>query len=511
MDPTTTLMTFMLQTSSHARSVQLIGSWDNFTKRYPMEKDARRGHGEWRGCYSFKDIICDGESVNPAKRNGGLKMGHTYYYYYEIDDGTEIHDPTRPFTTACQYLPGQPVNFLWVPVEESPLRERSASVGATGTDIKTMNPADKYLTPRAPPPTPKMLPRLNTSPGVVARKRGARSTSPVPRSPWSARVLFGLKSPISAAPNNDRRQVLSPSRSHEGDAHISYPTLVNSTLLTRAATLSGQTSPGESVSPSTRKPASRDPATSPAHPDIGSVSSPFTYIPHDSFEDEFEDDDNFASTSHQPHDDDEKSSITSLSPPPPKRDFLTLTLAHLTLSPSEAKPLPHLPSDASPSMVPPPLHILPHPVERMNPKSHFSIDSIASSLASPVGSHFDSSSPSAYDSTDEYVVTDDGFDFGFSTPKPAVVIEGGAEGETQTTGSFYGYSLPLGSDDDAMDKHNRSDSLGTVTLDDAGARASFGSPVFQSSSPVSPDTRTVTALDELLDELGYLGDLISGD
>ncbi|KFY07904.1 hypothetical protein V492_06715, partial [Pseudogymnoascus sp. VKM F-4246] len=306
MDPTTTLMTFMLQTSSHARSVQLIGSWDNFTKRYPMEKDPRRGHREWRGCYSFKDITCDGDSVNPSKRNGGLKMGQTYYYYYEIDDGIEIHDPTRPFTTACQYLPGQPVNFLWVPVEESPLRERSASVGATGPDIKTMNPADKYLTPRAPPPTPKMLPRLNTSPSVITRKRGARSTSPVPRSPWSARVLFGLKSPVSAAPNNDRRQLQSPSRGHEGDAHISYPTLLSSTMDTRRAAMSVKTGSGESSPSTTRNPSLRSAAqaTPSIHSDISSVSPPFVAIPHDNFEDDFEDDDNFANPSQQPHDDD---------------------------------------------------------------------------------------------------------------------------------------------------------------------------------------------------------------
>ncbi|OBT90281.1 hypothetical protein VE02_01256 [Pseudogymnoascus sp. 03VT05] len=501
MDPATTLMTFMLQTSSHARSVQLIGSWDNFSKRYPMEKDARRGHGEWRGCYSFKDIICDGDSANSAKRNGGLKMGHTYYYYYEIDDGIEIHDPTRPFTTACQYLPGQPVNFLWVPVEESPLRERSASVGATDTDIKTMNPADKYLTPRAPPPTPKSLPRLNTSPGVVVRKRGARSTSPVPRSPWSARVLFGLKSPVSAAPNNDCR--LSPSRSHEGDAHISYPTLMSSTNK-RATALAGKTGSGE-ASPSTRNPAPRDaaPPNPSIHSDKSSLSSPFTSIPHDTFEDEFEDDANFASTSHPPLDDEGKSSITSLSPPPPKRDILTLP--HLTLPSPEAKPLHHLPSSASPSLVPSPLSF----DERMNPKSHFSIDSIATSFASLAGSQLDSSSPSAYDSTDEYVVTDDGFDFGFSTPKPLVVLEGNER--DAVAGGFYGYSLPLGEADGGMEKHNRSDSLATVTLEEGGARSSFGSPVFQSNSPASPDTRTVTALDELLDELGYLGDFISGD
>lgn len=67
-------------TSASTRSVKLLGSWDNFDKRYPMEKDTRKGQGEWRGCYSFKDIICDGEDRHSA-RDGGLKMGHMYYYY----------------------------------------------------------------------------------------------------------------------------------------------------------------------------------------------------------------------------------------------------------------------------------------------------------------------------------------------------------------------------------------------------------------------------------------------
>jgi hypothetical protein len=46
-----------------------------------MERDVRRDRGQWRGCYSFKDIICDGDSGSVPKRNGGLKMGATYYYY----------------------------------------------------------------------------------------------------------------------------------------------------------------------------------------------------------------------------------------------------------------------------------------------------------------------------------------------------------------------------------------------------------------------------------------------
>jgi hypothetical protein len=46
-----------------------------------MERDSRRARGQWRGCYTFKDITCEGDSGSIPKRDGGLKMGHTYYYY----------------------------------------------------------------------------------------------------------------------------------------------------------------------------------------------------------------------------------------------------------------------------------------------------------------------------------------------------------------------------------------------------------------------------------------------
>lgn len=95
------------QTPPSTQSVQLIGSWDNFSQSHPMQRDIRRGRDQWRGCYSFRDIVCDDVSVSasatcagvgagtssssgsgtgtapsyPNKRHGGLKMGHTYYYY----------------------------------------------------------------------------------------------------------------------------------------------------------------------------------------------------------------------------------------------------------------------------------------------------------------------------------------------------------------------------------------------------------------------------------------------
>lgn len=46
-----------------------------------MERDIRRDRGQWRGCHSFKDIICDGEGGYSPSRDGGLKMGETYFYY----------------------------------------------------------------------------------------------------------------------------------------------------------------------------------------------------------------------------------------------------------------------------------------------------------------------------------------------------------------------------------------------------------------------------------------------
>jgi hypothetical protein len=64
------------------RSLVLLGSWDNFTRPYSLELDKKRGPNFWRGCFTFSDIICEGDPKNLVpKRNGPLKMGGTYWYY----------------------------------------------------------------------------------------------------------------------------------------------------------------------------------------------------------------------------------------------------------------------------------------------------------------------------------------------------------------------------------------------------------------------------------------------
>ncbi len=82
---------------------------------------------------------------------------------YRLNDDLEYHDPTQPFTTMCPFLPGQTINILDVPQEIDGNKGRGYSDPAFSTQLatSTMDPDDKYLTPR-PAPVPK-LPRLATS------------------------------------------------------------------------------------------------------------------------------------------------------------------------------------------------------------------------------------------------------------------------------------------------------------------------------------------------------------
>jgi hypothetical protein len=105
-------------------------------------------------------------------------MGGTYWYYvrgtpastpfpikliseqYRIDHDEEYYDPSQPSSSSCPLLPGQFLNVLEVPFEKRFIsRSRSSSVSLV-TEFHTLNPEDRYITPR-PAPKPR-LPRLMT-------------------------------------------------------------------------------------------------------------------------------------------------------------------------------------------------------------------------------------------------------------------------------------------------------------------------------------------------------------
>ncbi|KAH0068102.1 hypothetical protein KCU66_g23310, partial [Aureobasidium melanogenum] len=95
----TTLVTFLFKSRPDVQTVELFGSWDNFSRPYRMQSDGHRGRGVWTGCHSFENIICDGDSINQLRpRNGALKQGGTYWYYYKLDDAEETCDLTASTT-----------------------------------------------------------------------------------------------------------------------------------------------------------------------------------------------------------------------------------------------------------------------------------------------------------------------------------------------------------------------------------------------------------------------------
>ncbi|CAE7030363.1 hypothetical protein PTNB73_05529 [Pyrenophora teres f. teres] len=156
------------------RCVAVLGSWDNFSRPYPLELDSRGGCNIWKGCFIFSDIVCDGDlQQQTSKRDGPLKMGGTYWYYYKVDEDEERHNPAEESTTFCPLLPGQRLNVLDVP------REGHYRSTSDTTSAFTRNPQDRYLTP-VPPKSLKPLP----TPPVHA---GAESyPMPMP-SPWTPR------------------------------------------------------------------------------------------------------------------------------------------------------------------------------------------------------------------------------------------------------------------------------------------------------------------------------------
>ncbi|KAJ5047720.1 hypothetical protein J3E74DRAFT_469734 [Bipolaris maydis] len=175
--------------SSHCpaalRSVVLLGSWDNFTRSYPLELDSRGGRNIWKGCFTFSDIICDGDLTQQSpKRDGPLKMGGTYWYYYKIDGDEELHNPAEESTTFCPLLPGQRLNVLDVP------REGHGRSHSDTTFAFTRNPNDRYLTP-VPPTPPRSHP--------TSRPAGTpeASTLPLP-SPWTPRSA--THAPMDSSP-----------------------------------------------------------------------------------------------------------------------------------------------------------------------------------------------------------------------------------------------------------------------------------------------------------------------
>ena len=61
-------LSFTLRTSSNAKTVHLLGSWDNYNGQLPLSKDtsSKKG-GAWKGTFRFQGTT--------------LEQGQRYWYY----------------------------------------------------------------------------------------------------------------------------------------------------------------------------------------------------------------------------------------------------------------------------------------------------------------------------------------------------------------------------------------------------------------------------------------------
>ncbi|KAH9869913.1 hypothetical protein J1614_006834 [Plenodomus biglobosus] len=199
----TALHTFLFHCPPALRSIVILGSWDNFSRPYPLELDARRGRGIWKGCFTFSDIICDGDlDEQSTRRDGLLKMGGTYWYYYKVDGDEECHNPSEPSTTVCPLLPGQRLNVLELP------RERHSRSNSEDSATFTRNPRDRYLTP-VPPSS------LRPPPPLRAGSDSSSLYSMPPPSPWAPR-----SAPYSPAEKYLSPNVIRHARSASASPHM---------------------------------------------------------------------------------------------------------------------------------------------------------------------------------------------------------------------------------------------------------------------------------------------------
>ncbi|KAK4690976.1 hypothetical protein P7C71_g5928, partial [Lecanoromycetidae sp. Uapishka_2] len=209
----TALHTFILRADSSVFSVEIKGSWDNFSKAYSLKKD--RPTGQWRGCHTFRNITCDGDPAQPTEsRDGGLKMGGTYWYFT--------------------------VNILEVPIQSKPELTASPRSSMDSLHVFTLDPQDKYLPQGAhrAASTSAIKSRKNSIATILTQKSVPKTPSTIingresctrsrPRS--LASIFDGIRQTRSAGSSTKSglswpRKILSRSGSRAGASAADAPT-----------------------------------------------------------------------------------------------------------------------------------------------------------------------------------------------------------------------------------------------------------------------------------------------
>lgn len=142
---------------------------------------------------------------------------------YLLDNDIEYYNEAEPTTTMCPLLPGQPMNVLNVPIilPDSRAHGRSASGSSQKSEhLRTMNPEDKFMNPRKPPPQPQPVHPQTSAPV----RREPSPAHPSSRSPMTG-IHRSASQPHSAARKGHKKdsRSMSPPRARALLAALRQP------------------------------------------------------------------------------------------------------------------------------------------------------------------------------------------------------------------------------------------------------------------------------------------------
>jgi hypothetical protein len=323
------------------------------------------------------------------------------------------------------------------------------------------------------------------------------SPNPV-RSPWSPKSFFGLRSTNEPyLQDGDKRGRSSSSLNKQVGEEVNSARQPARKCVGEERTMASLPRTRDTSPRSFKRVRSREPsplrqlvATQENH----AYNPSFPVIPDEIEEDDAEDDENFASKLNRMSLMD-KEVLTPLAPPPTSLRFPN---SGSNTPRDTSKPLPLLPEQLQVALTPAPLRLRDAVPAAELPGSHFSTSTISTTVTSPTESHFDfSETPSIADSNED---EDFSADIGSGDESTYSPIE-----ETRR-GGFTGYSLP---DSEYTSEQSLRKEVPVTTLTQATSRATFGglAPFPQNAGS---DGRSLSALAELLNEMSYLSEAITG-
>jgi hypothetical protein len=367
-------------------------------------------------------------------------------------------------------------------------------------DFRTMDPQDKFTTPRPAPAVPITFgPRLGTSAGIrLNHKASSRSLSPAPTPGWTgkARRLFGLR---PSSRSSDRGQTPD---SVETEDTVSYASSGQRLDGTRSTTPS-ESNRSRDLSPeSLRRFLSDDkPLSQPT-----TAQSQKLTIPDDIVE-EAEDDENFATSAVS-----ESVPFTTLSPPPFQRSLSSPSVTG-TQNASSATVVPDVTTDVPKSVCRDDLAL--DEVRRGSltsftlvvPSPHLSCPTASSAVASPTSSSLGSPNNN-FSFFEEMTPVNNNFSFfdelAEDDDRASAIYDEGLDAEYGQR-TFTGYSLPKSNLENQKDLP-----LGTTTQTFESsplvARTDNGLPVGPTSLLALKGIDA--GLDDLVSEISWIANAI---